>query len=55
MVNHSAGISQISYNLMPSDLQNKFGYNPAVAPALTDAQVAALEAKRQAATQTAGN
>ena len=55
VVNDSTGITQVPFGLMPPDLQKRFGFDSHVAPALTDDQVEALEAKRKAAAQVAGN
>lgn len=49
VVNHSAGITQVPYGLMPPDLQKRFGYDPKAATTLTPDQVEALEARRKAA------
>jgi cell division protein FtsB len=49
VVNHSAGITQMAYTVMPQDLQKRFGFDPKVAPTLPPDQVEALEAKCKAA------
>jgi beta-glucosidase-like glycosyl hydrolase len=49
VVNYAQGITELTYNLLPPELQKRFGYDPHVAATLTDAQVDALEAQRTAA------
>ena len=49
VVNHSAGITQVTFVVMPPDLQKRFGYDPKAGPGLLPDQVAALEAKCKAA------
>lgn len=55
VVSYSGGITQVAFNLMPPELQKRFGFDPKTALALTDDQVAAQEQKRKAAGSTAGN
>jgi hypothetical protein len=55
VVNYSGGITQISYGLMPPDLQKRFGYDPHQAAALTQAQIEFQEEQRKAAAQAGGN
>jgi len=52
VITNSSGITEVAYGLMPPDLQKRFGYDPHLAPALTDAQVETLEEKRKAAAGT---
>jgi regulator of replication initiation timing len=55
VVNYAEGITEISYSLMPPDLQKRFGYDPRQAAALTEAQIEYQEEQRKAASQAAGN
>jgi len=55
VINHSEGITEILYGLLPPDLQKKFGYDPHMAAALTEAQIQFQEEQRKAAAQAAGN
>ena len=51
--NHSEGITEISFGLLPPDLQKRFGYDPHQAAALTEAQIQFQEEQRRAAAGTA--
>lgn len=48
-VSETAGITKIPYALLPPNLQQRFGYDPHQAVALTVAQIAYLEEQRKAA------
>lgn len=57
VVNDSDGITEISYALMPPEMQKKFDYDPHQAAALTEAQIQFQEEQRAAAAavHTTGN
>ena len=54
IINHSEGITEIEYGLLPLDLQKRFGYDPRQAAALTEAQIQFQEQQRKAAADSAG-